>query len=108
LTRDAGSSDHIIVIDGNQMTEPSVRLLIRLPASLARRFRNHVAPQQRSTFIERLLKEALPAEDFLEDDPLYRAAIAVDRDERLASEMAVWEEAIADGIEGDTERAKAV
>jgi hypothetical protein len=38
------------------MTEPSVQLLIRLPASLARRFKHHVAARQRSKFVDRLLK----------------------------------------------------
>jgi hypothetical protein len=88
------------------MTEASVPLLIRLPDSLARRFRRHVAPRQRSKFIELLLKEALPPDEVSEDDPLYQAAIAVERDERLASEMAEWEEAIADGLENDPDRRK--
>lgn len=81
------------------MTEASVQLLIRLPDSLARRFKRHVALRQRSKFIERLLEEALPPEDASDDDPLYRAALEVEQDERLAAEMAEWEEAtLSDGL----------
>jgi hypothetical protein len=89
------------------MTEASVQLLIRLPDSLAQRFKRHVAARQRSKFIERLLKEALPPEEISDDDPLYRAALEVERDDRLASEMAEWEEAaLADGIDDGARRPK--
>ncbi|MGE3279595.1 MAG: hypothetical protein AB7H90_05415 [Alphaproteobacteria bacterium] len=82
------------------MTEANVQLLIRLPDSLARRFKRHVAARQRSKFIERLLAEALPPDEVAEDDPLYQAALAVEKDERLAAEMAEWEEAtLGDGID---------
>jgi hypothetical protein len=89
------------------MSEASVQLLIRLPESVARRLRQHVAARQRSRFIERLLNEALPPEEVSDDDPLYRAALDVERDERLASEMAEWEEAaLADGINDGESRRK--
>lgn len=82
------------------MAEPTTQLLIRLPDALVRRFKRRVAVRQRSKFIERLLEEALPAEEVAEDDPLYLAALAVEKDERLASEMAEWEEAtVADGLD---------
>ncbi len=41
-------------------------------------------------FLARLL-------DAGEDDPLYRAALAVEQDERLAAEMAEWDGAVGDG-----------
>ena len=64
-----------------------------------RRFRRAVAPRQRSKFIERLLDEALPAEAVSDSDPLYQAALAVEKNEALASEMAEWEEAmLGDGM----------
>ena len=82
------------------MAESTTQLLIRLPDALARRFKRRVAVRQRSKFIERLLDEALPAEDISDDDPLYQAALAVEKDEGLASEMAEWERAtIADGLD---------
>ena len=77
----------------------TTQLLVRLPDDLVRRFKRSVAARQRSKFIERLLQEALPGVENSEDDPLYRAALAVEQDEELAAEMAEWEEATdADGI----------
>jgi hypothetical protein len=91
------------------MTEPCVQLLIRLPDSLARRFKRHVAARQRSKFIERLLEETLPPDDAIEDDPLYQTALAVENDERLAAEMAEWEKAtIGDGIDDGANRRKPI
>jgi hypothetical protein len=89
------------------MAEPCVQLLIRLPDSLARRFKRHVAARQRSKYIERLLEEALPPDAVADDDPLYQAALAVEKDERLAAEMAEWEEAtLGDGIDDGGSRRK--
>lgn len=89
------------------MSEPSVQVLIHLSDSLARRFKRHVAARQRSKFIERLLEDALPPDEVAEDDPLYQAALAVEKDERLASEMAEWEEAaLGDGINDGGSRRK--
>jgi hypothetical protein len=83
------------------------QLLIRLPDALARRFKRRVAVRQRSKFIERLLEESLPPEDIADDDPLYQAALAVEKDERLTSEMAEWEEAtVTDGLEPGGDRRK--
>jgi metal-responsive CopG/Arc/MetJ family transcriptional regulator len=89
------------------MTESTTQLLIRLPDDLARRFKRRIAVRQRSKFIERLLEEALPPEDIADDDPLYQAALAVEQDERLAAEMAEWEEAtVADGLDSNEHRGK--
>jgi len=47
------------------------------------------------------LEESLPADDGGDDDPLYQAALAVEKDEELASEMAEWETAtVDDGLGG--------
>jgi hypothetical protein len=61
-----------------------------------------VSPRNRSKFIQQLLEEALPPEDG-DDDPLYRAAMAVEKDEALGAEMDEWENAtIEDGFaDGD-------
>ncbi len=89
------------------MVEPTVQLLVRLPGPLARRFKRRVAVRHRSKFIERLLEEALPPEEIADDDPLYQAALAVETDDRLTSEMVEWEEAtVADGLDGDGIRGK--
>jgi hypothetical protein len=78
----------------------TTQLLIRLPDELARRFKRSVSPRQRSKFIQRLLEEALPLENG-DDDPLYRAAMAVEKEEALAAEMDEWEIAtIEDGFAG--------
>jgi len=75
-------------------------LLIRLPDELASRFKRSVSPRLRSKFIQRLLEEALPPEDG-DDDPLYQAALAVEKEKVLAAEMAEWETAtIEDGLTG--------
>jgi hypothetical protein len=82
---------------------PTTQLLIRLPDDLARRFRRNVSSRQRSKFIQRLLEEALPSEDGGDDDPLYQAALAVEKDQGLAAEMGEWEGAtIGDGLSDGT------
>jgi hypothetical protein len=75
------------------------QLLLHLPDELVRRLKRHVAPRQRSKFIQDLLEQALPPDGVVEQDPLYLAALAVEDDERLAAEMAEWEPATgADGV----------
>jgi len=77
----------------------STQLLIRLPDALVRRFKRNVSAGQRSKFIQLLLEDALPPEDGGDDDPLYQAALAVERDHALAAEMAEWEVAtLNDGL----------
>lgn len=46
-----------------------------------------------------------PPDEVNDSDPLYRAALAVERDEALAAEMAEWETAtIADGLPSESGR----
>ena len=74
------------------------QLLIRLPDELAMRFKRNVSVRQRSGFIQRLLEQARPPDDG-GDDPLYQAALAVERESGLSAEMAEWEVAtLADGL----------
>ena len=73
------------------------QLLVRLPEDLARRLKRRVPARKRSAFVQQLLEQALPADEG-EDDPLYRAALDVERDERLAAEMAEWDAAVGDGL----------
>jgi metal-responsive CopG/Arc/MetJ family transcriptional regulator len=77
---------------------PTQQLLVRLPDELVQRFKRHVAARGRSAFVQQLLEQALPAEDS-DDDPLYLAAMDVERDEKLAAEMAEWDVTIGDGLE---------
>ena len=75
---------------------------LRLPEELARRFRRAVPSRERSLFVQRLLEQALPPEDS-DEDPLYRAAVDVERDAELSAEMAEWERATLDDGLADPE-----
>jgi hypothetical protein len=79
----------------------SRQLLVRIPEELARRLKQQVPARGRSKFVQRLLEEAL-APDGGDDDPLYRVACEVERDERLTAEMAEWDDTVADGLEAET------
>lgn len=72
-------------------------VLVRLPEDLVLRFRRRVPSRGRSAFVQRLLEQALPADED-DDDPLYQAALAVERDEVLASEMQDWDVVAGDGL----------
>ncbi len=76
------------------------QLLVRVPENLARRLRHQVPARGRSAFVQRLLEDALAPEGG-ENDPLYQAALEVERDDRLAGEMAEWDAAVADGLAAD-------
>ena len=72
------------------------RLLLRLPDGLLRRFKHAAPTRQRSAYVRQLLEQALP---FEEEDPLYLAALAVEQDTKLNTEMAEWQAAmIGDGL----------
>ncbi len=77
----------------------TTQLLIRLPDEIVKRFKRNVSVRQRSAFIARLLDQALPPVDAGDEDPLYQAALAVERDAALSAEMAEWETAAnGDGL----------
>jgi hypothetical protein len=78
------------------------QLLLRLPDELVRRFRRTVPSRERSLFVQHLLEQAL-AREGSDDDPLYQAALEVERDTQLNAEMDEWESAtLNDGLaEGD-------
>ena len=80
------------------------QVLIRLPDNLVRRLRRRVPARGRSAFVQRLLEQALPPDEG-GDDPLYRAALAVEQDERLAAEMAEWVATAGDGLTPETNAA---
>ena len=77
---------------------PTEQLLLRLPDDLVRRFKQAIPARERSAFVRQLLEHALPPADG-DEDPLYRAALAVEEDAALAIEMGEWEAAtIGDGL----------
>jgi hypothetical protein len=74
------------------------QLLIHLPDDLVSRLRQAVPARRRSRFVQELIEAALPSPD---DDPIYQAALAVERDEVLSRDMAEWENAaVGDGLKG--------
>ena len=73
------------------------QILLRIPDSLAQRFRRQVPARGRSAFMQTLLEHALVPEGS-EDDPLYLAALAVEQDENLTAEMAEWDVTAGDGL----------
>jgi hypothetical protein len=78
---------------------PTEQLLLRLPEELVRRFRRTVPSRERSLFVQQLLEHALPHGDS-DDDPLYQAALDVERDTKFNAEMDEWEAAtIEDGLD---------
>lgn len=87
----------------NFLAEPlavaTEQLLLRLPEELVRRFRRAVPSRKRSQFVQQLLEQALPRGDS-DDDPLYLAALDVEGQGRLNTEMAEWEAAaLKDGLD---------
>lgn len=85
---------------------PTEQLLLRLPDDLVRRFKRSVPSRKRSAFMRELLEQALPPTHG-DDDPLYRAALAVEQDTRLGAEMAEWEASTAaDGLRAAHPRAR--
>ena len=74
------------------------QLLLHLPDELVRRLKRAVPARQRSRFIQDLLEQALPPDGVADNDPLYQAALAVERDRGLAVELEQWATTGADGI----------
>jgi hypothetical protein len=73
-----------------------MQILVHVPDELAMRFRSNIPLRKRSAFISKLLEKALPADN----DVLYKAALAVEQDEALNADLAVWDEASSDGLDG--------
>ena len=53
--------------------------------------------RQRSKFVQDLLEQALPPDGVVESDPLYLAALEVEKDEALAAELGGWDIVLGDG-----------
>jgi len=77
---------------------PTEQLLLRLPEDLVRRFRRAIPSRERSHFVQQLLEQALPPADS-DEDPLYRAALDIERNSLLNAEIDQWESAtVHDGL----------
>lgn len=73
------------------------QLLLHLPDELVRRLKRAVPARSRSKFIQDLLEQSLPPDGGGDTDPLYLAALDVEKDEALAAEMGSWDAALGDG-----------
>jgi hypothetical protein len=73
------------------------QLLLHLPDELVRRLKRAVPARGRSKFIQDLLEQALPPDGAVEADPLYLAALEVEKDEALTAEMGGWDLVLSDG-----------
>jgi hypothetical protein len=73
------------------------QLLLHLPDELIRRLKRAVPARSRSKFIQDLLEQALPPDGVVEADPLYLAALEVEKDAVLAAEMGGWDLVLSDG-----------
>ena len=77
-----------------------MQLLLHIPDELAERFKQAVPTRQRSSFVAKLLEQALP----VEADPLYLAALEAEQDLALGAQMREWREGLlGDGIRGNEE-----
>jgi len=79
---------------------PMQHLLVRLPEELVRGLKRTVPARGRSALVQQLLEQALPS-DADDGDQLYRLALVVERDEKLAAEMADWDATAGDGVACD-------
>ena len=79
------------------------QLLVRLPENLAQRLRRWVPSRKRSAFMHHPKRPLLASGG--EDDPLYQAALAVERDEHLAAAISEWDAVVGDGLQPGQVRA---
>lgn len=73
------------------------QLLLHLPDELVRRLKRAVPARSRSRFIQDLLEQALPPDGVGDADPLYLAALDVEKDTALAEELGGWDLVLGDG-----------
>jgi len=72
-----------------------MKILVSIPRELYSRVQTVIPPRQRSKLIAGLLEDEVKRRE----EELYKAALAVEQDELLNSEMAGWDVTVSDGIE---------
>ncbi len=72
-----------------------MKVLVSIPDSLYSRMMANIPKRQRSKVIARLLENEIEKRE----QELYDAALAVEQDEELNSEMKDWDVTVGDGIE---------
>jgi hypothetical protein len=75
-----------------------MKVLVSISDELYARMKTVIPPRQRSRVIADLLEQEVKRRE----QELYECAQAVERDERLAAEMAEWDVTVGDGIEAET------
>jgi metal-responsive CopG/Arc/MetJ family transcriptional regulator len=71
------------------------KILISIPDPLAARMRSIIPSGERSKIISAILEEEIKRRE----EALYAAALAVENDEELNSEMSDWEVTLNDGFD---------
>ncbi len=72
-----------------------MKVMVSIPDALYTRMLAAIPQRQRSKVIARLLEDEIRRREH----ELYQAALAVERDEELNSEMKEWDVTVDDGIE---------
>lgn len=73
------------------------KMLVTLPETLYKRWRSAIPEKQRSQRLVRLIEQELARED----EKLYQAALALEKNKTLTKEMEIWEQSFgSDGLEG--------
>lgn len=70
-------------------------MLLSLPEPLARRFKAAVPARQRSQYVAVLLEREMSKQD----DALYKAALAVEKDRAVNADIKVWDITAGDGLD---------
>ena len=70
-------------------------LLLSLPDHLASRFKSAVPARKRSQFVATLLEREMGKQD----DTLYKAALAVEKDRAVNADIKAWDITAADGLD---------
>jgi len=75
----------IAIAETENLGMATQQLLIRLSDAVVRRLTCRVPPRARSAFIQRLLEQALPADE-CEDDPLYQVLTPIEMSPKVPTE----------------------
>lgn len=76
------------------------KVLVSLPDQLAIRMRITIPDRQRSKIIASLLEKEIVKRE----KALYECALAVENDEALKTDLAVWDVTLADGLSDDSSK----
>lgn len=72
-----------------------MQLLLHLPDDIAKRFQMTIPARKRSAFVRDLLEKYLPKEN----DELLKSAMALEADNKINDDLAIWDETSNDGLD---------